>query len=649
MHLSALLLLLALLAPGRLLAADATPRAVVNLLDYVSVEYPTFVRDGRVLNAEEYAEQVEFSGQARDLITALPPAPQREAIAAQAAELNRLVQAKADGAKVAALARNIQRSLIAAYDVTVTPRQAPDVAAAAALYAQRCAQCHGAQGDGTGPAAAGLDPSPTDFRAPARASARSVYGLYNTISLGVAGTTMLAFADLSEDQRWALAFYVSGFSADDALRARGAAAWERGAGRERFASLAAVATATPAEARASGEEAAAILAYLRGRPADLTNGNGSPIDFSLATLERSRDAWHAGRTEEAYQLAVTAYLEGFELAEAGLTNSAPDLRLRAEKAMMAYRHAVKAGEPAPQVDAAYASAVDLLHEAKQHLGTANLSPTAGFISSLIIILREGLEAILVLAAMAAFLVRAERREGMPWLHAGWVVALALGALTWIVSSTLISISGAQREVTEGVTALVSAAVLLYVGFWLHSKSSTARWGAFIRSRMAGTAGGIGIKGGLGVALVAFLAVYREVFETVLFYQALWLQADGPGRSAVLIGLAVGAAGLVLLAWLIVRLSVRLPLSLFFGASAWLLAVMAVVFAGQGIAALQAAGKLPVNPVDFPTVPLLGIYPNLQGLLLQVALVAVIVFGWLLMRSQTRWSAEREPARGDPST
>jgi len=316
---------------------------------------------------------------------------------------------------------------------------------------------------------------------------------------------------------------------------------------------------------------------------------------------------------------------------------------------MAYRHAVKAGEPAPQVDAAYASAVDLLHEAKQQLGTANLSPTAGFISSLIIILREGLEAILVLAAMAAFLVRAERREGMPWLHAGWVVALALGALTWIVSSTLISISGAQREVTEGVTALVSAAVLLYVGFWLHSKSSTARWGAFIRSRMAGTAGGIGTKGGLGVALVAFLAVYREVFETVLFYQALWLQADGPGRSAVLIGLAVGAAGLVLLAWLIVRLSVRLPLSLFFGASAWLLAVMAVVFAGQGIAALQAAGKLPVNPVDFPTVPLLGIYPNLQGLLLQVALVAVIVFGWLLMRSQTRWSAEREPARGDPST
>jgi len=94
--------------------------------------------------------------------------------------------------------------------------------------------------------------------------------------------------------------------------------------------------------------------------------------------------------------------------------------------------------------------------------------------------------------------------------------------------------------------------------------------------------------------------------------------------------------------------VRLPLSLFFGASAWLLAVMAVVFAGQGIAALQEAGKLPVYAVDFPAIPMLGIYPNLQGLLLQLALVAVIVLVWLLMRSQTRWSAEREPARGDPS-
>jgi high-affinity iron transporter len=135
--------------------------------------------------------------------------------------------------------------------------------------------------------------------------------------------------------------------------------------------------------------------------------------------------------------------------------------------------------------------------------------------------------------------------------------------------------------------------------------------------------------------VAFLAVYREVFETVLFYQALWMQASAAGRSAVLIGFAAGAAVLVLIAWAIVRFSVRLPLSLFFGVSAPMLAVLAVVFAGQGIAALQEAGKLPVSPLDFPAVPLLGIYPNLQGLLLQLALVTVIVAGWFMMRNPVR--------------
>jgi high-affinity iron transporter len=635
-QLNAVLAALALLLPAfaaRAAAEDA--RTIVNLLDYVSVEYPEFVREGRVLDAEEYAEQVEFSGQVARLIPTLPASPQREAIAAQAGELVGLIEAKADGVRVAALAREIQRALIAGYGVVVTPRQAPDVGAAAAIYAQRCAQCHGAQGDGAGPAATGLDPAPTDFRDAVRASARSVYGLYNTISLGVAGTGMAAFTDLTDDERWALAFYVSRFSSDDATRARGAAAWAAGAHRDRFSDLAALATTTPAEARAAGEQAEAILAHLRSQPSALAASGGAPIDFSLTTLERSRAAWREGRIEEAYQLAVTAYLEGFELAEAGLTNSAPQLRRDAEAAMMAYRNAIAARAPAQQVEGAYAAAVDLLQQAKRHLSSASLSPTAGFVSSLIIILREGLEAILVLAAMAAFLVRSQRREGMPWLHAGWIVALLLGALTWVVSSTLITISGAQREVTEGVTALVSAAVLLYVGFWLHSKSSAARWSAFIRSQMAGTASDIGVKAGLGVALVAFLAVYREVFETVLFYQALWLQADAPGRSAVLVGLGVGAAGLVLLAWAIVRLSVRLPLGLFFGASAWLLAAMAVVFAGQGIAALQEAGKLAVDPVDIPSVPLLGIYPNLQGLALQLALVAVIVGGWWLMRAQAR--------------
>ena len=399
-----------------------------------------------------------------------------------------------------------------------------------------------------------------------------------------------------------------------------------------FSSLESVVTTTPADAAKKSADGEALLAFLRANPARLESGSQSPIDFSIATMASSISAYRAGNADQAYQLAVTAYLEGFELVEASLNNRDAALRGHGEAAMMAYRNALKLGEPAPQVEASYKSAVELLEQARERLSASTVSPTADFVSSLVIILREGLEAILVLAAMAAFLTRTGRRDALPWLHGGWIVAVLVGLLTWVVSSKLIAISGAQREVTEGVTALIAAAMLLYVGFWLHSKASAARWSQFIRSQMTTAVTG---KALLGIGVVAFIAVYREMFETVLFYQALWLQAEGGGRTAIVAGAVLGTLGLAVVAWLITRFSVRLPLSLFFGMSSALLAVMAVIFAGQGIAALQAAGKLDTDPLNFPSIPLLGIYPNLQGIALQLALVAIIAAGYFILRRQPR--------------
>ncbi|MCW5621074.1 MAG: FTR1 family protein [Burkholderiales bacterium] len=629
------LVLLVLPLSARLAQAQDNAQAILNMLDYVSVEYPEFVIDGKVVDEEEYAEQVEFSSQVKELVAAMPAAARHQALIARADELAQLVRDKADGARVVMLARALQHELVAEYDLVVAPKTAPDLAAGARLYQANCATCHGASGNGRGPAAEDLEPRPTDFTDRARASARSVFGLYNTISLGVEGTSMPAFSQLTDEQRWALAFHVSTFSAEPALIRSGEAAWRKGDGRAAFPDLAAVVTTTPAEARGSGVGNDAALAYQRQQPQAVTAAaTASPLDFSLTTLAHSLEAVRSGRRDEAYRLAVTAYLEGFELAEPALANRDRDLLKRTEQAMMTYRNAIRGSSDA-DVEAAYERAVELLQQAKAATSDGTLSAAAGFISSLVIILREGLEAIIVVAAMAAFLVKTGRPQGMRWLHAGWITALLLGGLTWIISSTLISISGAQREVTEGVTALLSAAVLLYVGFWLHNKSNAMRWSAFIREKMAGTGEQVGVRAGLGVALVVFLAVYREVFETVLFYQALWTQAEDTGRSAVLIGLGAGALALVVLAWLIIRFSVRLPLSLFFGVSSLLLAIMAVVFAGQGVAALQEAGKLPLSPLDIPAIPLLGIYPNLQGIGLQLVLVATIAGGWYLMREQSR--------------
>jgi high-affinity iron transporter len=222
------------------------------------------------------------------------------------------------------------------------------------------------------------------------------------------------------------------------------------------------------------------------------------------------------------------------------------------------------------------------------------------------------------------LVRAGRRDGLPAVHGGWLAALALGGLTWVAASWLVTISGATREVTEGATALAAAAMLLYVGFWLHDKSHARRWQAYVGARLQGA---LGRRATWGLAAVSFLAVYREVFETVLFYQALWRQTAPGGEQALLGGLVSAAVVLAVLSWLIVRGSLRLPLGVFFGATSIALAALAIVLAGKGIAALQEAAVLAPHPIAGPRVPVLGLYPDLLGLLVQAALVLLVVAGF----------------------
>jgi high-affinity iron transporter len=221
---------------------------------------------------------------------------------------------------------------------------------------------------------------------------------------------------------------------------------------------------------------------------------------------------------------------------------------------------------------------------------------------------------------------------MRYLHYGWIGALAVGFLTWLASVYLIEISGARREITEGVAALLATVVLFYVGFWLHDKTSAAQWKRFIETNVQRALS----TGTLwGLAGLSFIAVYREVFETILFYQALWVQTDANGKSMTLGGFGAGILVLAVLAWVIMRYSARLPLRQFFSVTGILMFVLAVVFAGKGVAALQEAGYIPVSPVSFPRIDLLGIYPNLQGLLLQLGLLLLALFLWYGMPGKRR--------------
>jgi high-affinity iron transporter len=615
-------------------------QTILHMLDYVAVDYPEAVDAGGVRNADEYKEMLEFTAQVTEGVKALPANAAHLDLAQRAASLERLVQAKAGAAAVATAASQLKWAIVEAYQLSIAPARPPSLDGAPALYAQHCAACHGAEGRGDGPAGKGLEPPPSDFHAAERMAQRSAYGLYNTISLGVGGTSMAAFKQLDEDARWALAFHVASLAADDATRTEGGKLWQQGKARGAFSDLRNVATLSANEVRERfGAEAVLVQVYLRANPAALAATRPAPLDFAAAKIAESLTAYQRGDRDAAGQLAVTAYLEGFELVEPALQSVDAGLMRETEAQMMALRSLMRGGAPNEEVIRQGERVADLLAAAKGKLAPGELSPATTFVSALVILLREGLEAILVVAAIVTFLVKAGRRDALPRVHAGWGAAVVLGIATWFVATYLVDVSGANREITEGVTALVAAAMLVYVGFWLHTKASAHAWQRFIRESVGAA---LAKRTLWAMSLVAFLAVYREMFETVLFYQALWVQAGAAGRSAFFGGIAAAVVALAAIAWAIFRFGVRLSLGPFFTTMSVLLCALAVVLAGKGVAALQEAGLVSADLVSAPTVPALGVFPTLQSLGAQLAVVAIIVAGFCLA---ARRVSNARPAAG----
>ncbi|RYY62322.1 MAG: c-type cytochrome, partial [Comamonadaceae bacterium] len=376
----------------------------------------------------EYEEQKEFARQSLALLQQLPDHADKARLLAHAGELFARVEAKAPGQEVSQRAASVRADVMRIYKLAVAPRATPDLARAATLFQAQCAACHGAQGRGDGPLAKGMDPVPSNFHDDARMDQRSIYGLYNTISLGVNGTPMRGFGELGEADRWALAFLAAGLRVPAQAASRGEALWKEGSGPSQFPDLKSVVMPAPGEVTGQGADARAVHAYLVKHPEAIAAAAPSPLAFTRSRLAEAVEAVRRSDREAARQLAITAYLEGFELVEAALDNVDAPLRQDIEREMIALRAAI-ADAPADDIAQRVGRIEALLDDAQQQLSGEGLSAGTAFLSSLLILLREGLEAILVLAAIGAFVAKTGRRDALPYVHAGWIAAVALGALT----------------------------------------------------------------------------------------------------------------------------------------------------------------------------------------------------------------------------
>ncbi|MBK5007107.1 c-type cytochrome [Pseudomonas sp. S32] len=590
--------------------APAEAAKALHLLDYIGADYPPTVRDGKVVDSGEYREQQEFSAVLAELVNSLPANAEHKALQQGIQALRQAIDQRQDGAVVARQARQLGARLAVAYEVSQAPVITPDPARGASLYAQNCSICHGDTGAGDGPAGVGLEPAPADLRNTERLDQLSLFDLYNTLALGIDGTEMPSFADQLDDrQRWDVAAYIASFTANPQA-AKGDKVWN----------LADLARQTPAEV-AANEGAAAVQAFRaqRAQPPQVKRGPAQLLEYTATTLDKSLAAYRAGDHDQAYDLSVAAYLEGFELVESSLDNIDAQARKDTEKSLMAYRQALQDGLPIAQAEQRLAEARTKLDQAAKLLGSDGLSWSLSYVSGLLILLREGLEAILVLAAILAFLRNTGQQSAVRSVNIGWGLALVAGFATWALAAYVINVGGAQRELLEGCTALFAAVMVLWLGVWMHDRRHAAAWQDYIKSSLV--SGG----GRFGFAMLAFFSVYRELFEVILFYETLWLQAGPAGHQAVLAGGATALVLLVGLAWVILRGSAKLPLSLFFSINAALLCALSVVFAGHGVKALQEAGVLGTRPVAFFEFDWLGIHADAYSLSAQAVALLAIVF------------------------
>ena len=340
----------------------------------------------------------------------------------------------------------------------------------------------------------------------------------------------------------------------------------------------------------------------------------------------SLKAYRAGDRDGARKLALAAYLDGFEPVEPVLGARDATLMTHIERDMGEYRAAIDQGDPVEAVATKAAVLGTLFDDADRALSPDATSGTTTFIGAFTVLLREGLEALLIVVAMLAFLDKAERRDALRYVHGGWAGALIAGGATWVVATYMIGISGASRELTEGFGSILAAVVLLSVGIWMHGKAQAGQWQRYIREKLSKA---LDRKSGWFLFGLAFVVVYREVFETILFYAALWAQGSG---AAMLAGAGTAVLLLGAIAWAMLRYSRQLPIATFFRYSSWLMAALTVVLAGKGIAALQEAGIIDIAPVaDAPRLSMIGLFPTIQSMAAQLFMLLIVFAGFAFNR------------------
>lgn len=592
-----LLIVLLLAAPP---PTEEHPRVwhrVVGLLEYLEGDYENALRSG------DKAELEEQRGLADEVVKQLVSVgPQAAGYLERARALHLAIVEGKPAPEVSSQASALARKIVQEQAVVRAPREVPSLAEGKRLYEANCAACHGLDGAANTEAAKALTPHPANFLDAQRMDTLTPYRVFNTSTFGIQGTPMPGFQSLPEEVRWAQAFHVFTLRQPPCMRAPPSA------------SLVELATSTDAQlaAKYGPEEVACLRRVLPRRAEDSLSIAQAGLDEALALYQR-------GDVEGARQAVVDAYLNGLEPVEPKLRARDGALVVNLERAFTRTRLAAQSGQHFEvEVDATRA----LLQRAQHGTGASGF--WAVFVTALLILLREGFEAVIVVGALLAVLAKLGARHQAKVVHAGWVSALIVGAVAFVFGQAFFA--GANREWLETIVALSAVGLLLYAALWLNARSNLSKYMGALRGKMSDA---LGSGSAASLFFIAFTSAGRESIETALFLQGLAVDS----RSGVTWGACAGLMMLLGLVLMVRRVGFRLPMKALFTASTVLLVATAVMLLGKGLHGLQELGVLPLAPLPFVELDALGVFPDAWSLFPQLVLV-LAALAWKLAGSIT---------------
>ena len=568
-------------------------KKIIMMLNIGAKEFEEGVKDGKVVVAPEYEESQIFLQQATERFSKISEKIKNEKelnkISPHFPKLLEMINNRADSQKVWDKVNILNSELMKTFEIEInkTPITPVSLENGKNIFEKNCSSCHGLTGNGDGPMAKNLNPSPAKLSDPKLTGDKNTeaYDNFEVINVGIANTGMKAWAGtLSEGQIWDVTYYIRTFSNNNV----------------RLPSV--NQEVTTIENNSDSKNTEQVVSEVR------------------KLVLKSYDQFEKGKIENAAESAFDAYMT-YEKIESNLISQDKPLGVKLESAFSDYRGEIKRGAPLQDIKKLHNTILLDLSKAeellKDKVGFSGL-----FLQSFSIIVREGFEAILIIAALIAFLRKSKNESSIKTIHIGVIVGILGSFLTAYVVHELLHLNMASQELLEGWIMLVSVVILFWVSYWLVSNIDNKKWQKYINTKMHEALS----KGNtFTLSAVAFISVYREGFETVLFYKALFLYA-GKTTGGIVPGFVAGCIVLAGVFYLVNHLGMRIPIKWFFGFTSVLLYYMAFTFMGKGIHELQMGEQFSLTAVEFlPSISWLGMYPTWETFIGQAILFLLFIF------------------------